>query len=229
GKDVRLKNRVFLPGRNYPGIKNTLEYELKKLLDSALAASKKEKVEDVSIPDQPVGESNNDDFTNSDPGPERKEAPSKFLRQEFPKLKFEELPDDLKVLLIDRIALYNKAKQAREDKYTAENEEDRHKFNKIEIECMMGNLLIWDELNHFSKTKKILGKHPRFKANETLAKYKNCTKAELIKKKNQLPSSRTKAKQGMEGTDDEKIIAAKQGLLDKYDLIEKGIDELLGI
>jgi len=223
GDDIRLKLRVFPAGPFINNIK-TLQYELEKIYKAKMPAAttvvhpketKPKEEKPVYIPR---------------PAIQKPENPEEgYLRKEFPKLDFANLPDDLKILVIDSRTSYHKAQDARDKKFVAETDEERLKWNITEIEARMENTLCWKELNHFQLTGKILGKHPRFARMKELQKLQSLNREELFKKKKNFPPSISKAKKALKAAKDEVTRHKKQCLLDKYEWQEKEVDRLLGI
>jgi hypothetical protein len=221
GPDIRLKLRVF-PAGDFLGNKKTLRYELEKLVKKkSLLHSRSVKPVSTS-PDQPGKEvSEKVSIPKTNDG---------YLRKEFPQLKFSDLPDDLKVLVVDKIALYHKANELREKKFDAATDQERLDLNAGEIEARMENKLIWDELNHFQQTGKVLGKHPRFARQKEIEKLALLTREQLFKKKQNFPSSISKAKKAIkDNPGDEQLIIKKQLLLEKYQWQQREVDRLLGL
>jgi hypothetical protein len=221
GEDIRLKMRVF-PAGPFANNQKLLHYELDKEYKrlakqpAPAATHEKQQAPPPSIPLIPK---------------ETPRAPEEgYLRKEFPKLDFKNLPDDLKILVIDSRATWHQAQEAREKKFAAESDEERLKWNIIEIENRMENRLIWEELNHYQLTGKILGKHPRFERMKALEKLQQLTRAELMNKKKHFPPSISKAKKAIrDAAGDEELVLKKQALLAKYEWQEKEVDRLLGI
>ena len=168
GKNIRYK-RITFPTGNIPAIRNILMYELSKILreEYGEVAIEKPKAEKVIAPVLVSVKENN---------------PSGWLKKEFPTLDFLTLPDTLKILVVDRIALYNNAVKAREamnDKTLSESQ--LFELNQINIECRLKNKQIWDELNHYATHKQILGVNPVFKRDTELKRLQKLTRDELFK------------------------------------------------
>jgi hypothetical protein len=234
GDDVRLKLRVF-PMGPFLGNQRQLHYELEKIYNSrggtVAAAPKPEKVKKQKA--EPTQEPT--------AGPDQKPEPVKvpvpqvetmegYLKKEFPKINYETLPDPLKVLVVDRIALFNKAKHAREQMFAADSDDERGKWSRIQSESMIANKLIWKELHHYNQTGNILGEHPNFARMKELEKFQSMTREQLFKKKKNFASFISKANKAIrEANGDEDIIARQQVLLEKYAWQEKEVDRLLGL
>ena len=233
GTDVRLKQRVF-PAGPHANNQKLLHYELGKEFERMSAAPMplltSEAPKEQEVPQNEIlPETTPQEPTEGIqvPIPETTQG---YLRKEFPQIKFDTLPDELKVLIVDRIALFHKAKDAREKKFEATTDEDRLKWNSIEIESRIENQQIWDELNHYQQTGGILGKHPRFERMKAIEKLQALSREQLFKRKQNFPSAISKAKTAIrEAGDDEELIIKKQALLDKYAWQEKEVDRLLGL
>ncbi len=226
GDDVRLKLRVFPMGPML-GNQRQLHYELDKIYTARFGAvpGAHKKVKPVQAAQAPTRK----DEPVKVPVPAT-ETTEGYLRKEFPKINYETLPDPLKVLVVDRIALFNKAKHARDQMFSADNNEDRGKWSRIQAESIIANKLIWKELNHFNETGKILGEHPNFSRMKELEKLQAMSREQLFKKKKNFPSAISKANKAIKKSgDDEEIIARQKTLLEKYSWQEKEVDRLLGL
>jgi hypothetical protein len=220
GQDVRLKVRVF-PLGNFLNNRKTLEYELRKIWEQRGSVL----VEQFPAPSPSLV------------GPallQKVVPPAVFqyssVRKEFPRIDFETIPDQLKVLVVDRIALNAKANDARKKKFEATTDEERLKWNLLEIESRIENRLIWKELNHFQETGKVLGEHLHFERLRTLQVFEGLSRKELLQRKKNFPPAISKANKAIrEAGDNQDVIAKKQALLRKYNWQEKAIDRLLGL
>lgn len=244
GDNPRLKRLVFTAANNFPGNKKSLEHELTKLAvrdvvkkidnyNAEKAASGRSLAERAVIVGFAESKKILSDFDKSEPDqPEtrRVETPQQSLRKEFPQLNFADLTPELKILLVDKGILFNKAKEAKKQLDAATTDADRFKWNKIMVDAMLENQQIWDELNHFQSHKKILGKHPMFSRKKDMDKLKVMNNASLIKLKSNIPTYVSKAKTAMkDNPKDEKLLKRKRALLDKYAWMEKEVDRLLDI
>ena len=225
GVDIRLKMRVF-PSGDFLNNRKLLLYELQKTFDQleeqpllpGEVAVVPQPAADMQIPEVPAA-------IVAIPF-----SVKGYLRKEFPRIDYATLPDELKILLVDRISLYNRAKEAREKKFAATTDEERLHWNSLEIRARIENKLIWDELNHFNEHGVVLGKHPRFKLDATLEQLRKLSREELFMKKHNLPSAISKARKALrEDPANTALVAKKELLLQKYKLQEKEINRLLGL
>jgi hypothetical protein len=141
------------------------------------------------------------------------------------------LPDTLKILVVDRISLYQKANEAREKMFAPDlTDEERFELNKINIESRLENQQIWDELNYFQEHGTELKKHWKFKQQIELEKLQALSRKELMLLLQNLPSARSKAHKAIkENPEDDEILLKKRILLRKYDWQEKEANKLMGI
>lgn len=231
GDDVRLKLRVF-PQGHFEGNQKLLHYELEKIVqrvnapkDSYLVSKnvQEEKPEEI----QPASEQPTEPEKVLVPVVETTEG---YLRKEFPNINYETLPDQLKILVVDRIALFNKAQHARRQMFEADNDDQRGKWARIQAESHIANRAIWEELNYYNESGKILGEHPAFARMKEMERLQAMTKEQLYKKKKNFAPSISKANKAMrEAGDNEEIIARQKMLLEKYAWQEKEVDRLLGL
>jgi hypothetical protein len=231
GDDVRLKVRVF-PAGPFLGNQRQLHYELEKIYKSSagkVAKESKPLLQKQEKPEEPAQEIPQDPEPVKVPVPQV-ETTEGYLKKEFPNINYETLPDPLKVLVVDRIALFNKAKYAREQMFAADNDDDRGKWSRIQAESMIANKLIWKELHHYNQSGKILGEHPNFTKMKELEKLQAMSREQLYKKKKNFAPSISKANKAIrEANGDEDIIARQNVLLEKYAWQEKEVDRLLGL
>ena len=237
GDNPRLKNLVFTSSNNFPGNKRSLAYELGKIANQKVVAvvgrpSGKiaaQKLMKKTI--KPKEEIKSTEKSEA-PAPETKtvKTPESSLRKDFPKLIFSELTNELKILVIDRISLFNTAKEARKQLDEATTDEDKKRLTKFITVSMLENQQIWDELNHFQNTKKVLGKHPIFSQKAAITKLESMSRAELFSLKQNIPSYVSKAKKAIkENPNDAKLIKRKRALLETYAWKEKQVDRLLNM
>lgn len=229
GDDMRLKNRIF-PNGPFLGNQKLLHYELQKIYNLKQAVSS---ISITKVSAQTEAQEVEPETQESAPVEVLVpvvETTEGYLRKEFPKINYETLPDPLKVLVVDRIALFNKAKHARDEMFAADNDEERGKWSRIQAESMIANKLIWKELHHYNETEKILGEHPIFARMKELEKLQEMSREQLYNKKKNFDSARSKANKAiLKANGNEEIIARQQVLLEKYAWQEKEVDRLLGL
>ena len=115
---------------------------------------------------------------------------AKSIRVEFPFLNEKECPDEFKILVADKITAWNSYLAFQEEIAAAESGE-KPQTNEVvaimaneAIKCFNENKLIYDELNCYQTTGKVLGVHPIFKKLQLTREIETMTADELIKYKN---------------------------------------------
>ncbi len=109
------------------------------------------------------------------------------LRDEFPFLNEEGCPDIIYVVVGRRIAAYRKyqalhAKLQEVNAGTIEVTEEEKLQLTIDCDAAFSeNRLLWEELEHYAKTKEILGKHPMFKEDNIKKEVESMTQEQLVK------------------------------------------------
>lgn len=112
---------------------------------------------------------------------------AKSIRVEFPFLNEKDCPDEMKILMADKISAWNRYLATQEYLVKIEagevQESDEHKAElaKEAIEYFDENQKIYDELNCYQTTGKILGVHPIFKKLQLTREVEAMTADELIK------------------------------------------------
>lgn len=110
------------------------------------------------------------------------------IRVEFPFLNEKECPDELKILVADKITAWNRYNAIQAEIVEAEKEAEPNKVRladlaKEAIICFEENKKIYDELNVYKETGKVLGVHPIFKKLQLTREVETMTADELIKYK----------------------------------------------
>jgi hypothetical protein len=114
---------------------------------------------------------------------------AKQIRVEFPFLNNKDCPDEFKILVADKITAWNSYLAFQEEIQAAESGEKPQSNEVIAImaneaiKCFNENKLIYDELNCYQTTGKVLGVHPIFKKLRLTREVEEMTADELIKYK----------------------------------------------
>lgn len=114
---------------------------------------------------------------------------AKAIRVEFPFLNGKDCPDELKILMADKITAWNSYLIIQESIQEAENGPAKQSKEVLAIlanaaiEAFDENQKIYDELNCYQTTGKILGVHPIFKRLQLSREVETMTADELIKYK----------------------------------------------
>jgi hypothetical protein len=86
------------------------------------------------------------------------------IRNEFPFLEDADCPEELKILVADMITAHSKYVKGHELLFEVAHKGDIACFNAARqtVENYLENRRIWAELEHYKKTKTVLGEHPIF-------------------------------------------------------------------
>lgn len=109
------------------------------------------------------------------------------LRDELPFLNEEDCPDIMYVVVGRRIVAFRKyqalhAKLQEVNAGTVEITEEEKTQLTIDCEAAFSeNRALWDELEHYAKTKEILGKHPMFREDKIKKEVEKMTQEQLVK------------------------------------------------
>lgn len=121
---------------------------------------------------------------------EKTEDSSLSLREEFPFLNSADCPNELKILVADKITAWkiyneNHAKLLKIEAGELEvSVEEQTEIARLATEAFDENQKIYDELNTYKETGKVLGVHPLFKSLQMQREVEEMDQAELIAYKN---------------------------------------------
>ena len=114
---------------------------------------------------------------------------TKSVRVEFPFLNDKDCPDELKILMADKITAWNRYLETHaylqkiETGEVKESDEHKAELAKEAIFYFDENQKIYDELNVYAETGKVLGKHPIFKRLQLTREVEAMSAEELVKYK----------------------------------------------
>lgn len=114
---------------------------------------------------------------------------AKQIRVEFPFLNDKDCPDEMKILISDKITAWNRYLEIQEHIQKAEvgevveNKDTLAILADEAVKCFDENQKIYDELNAYQTTGKILGLHPLFKKLQLTREVETMTADELHKYK----------------------------------------------
>jgi hypothetical protein len=107
------------------------------------------------------------------------------IRVEFPFLNNAECPDEFKILIADKITAWNRYLELQEQITVAKYEkadvslDELARLGSEAVKCFDDNQKIYDELNCYQTTGKVLGVHPLFKKLQLTREVENMTQEEL--------------------------------------------------
>lgn len=139
------------------------------------------------------------------------------IRVEFPFLNNEDCPNELKILVADKITAWNKYVAAQNTIAAAHSgeaplsEEELAKLAEESVKAFDDNQKIYDELNAYATTGLVLGAHPIFRKLQIAREVEEMTPEQLIK---------YKASSAKYFTDNKKALAKAQEANDEVKIAE---------
>lgn len=160
------------------------------------------------------------------------------IRVEFPFLNNEDCPNELKILVADKITAWNKYVAAHNTIAKAHSgeaplsEEELAKLAETAVQSFDDNQKIYDELNAYATTGKVLGAHPIFRKLQIAREVEEMSTDELIKYKNSSAKYFTDNKKALakakETGDAEKISEIENRVADRSEKLF-AVNKKLGI
>lgn len=134
----------------------------------------------------------------------------KDIREDYPFLADEDCPNELKILIADKITAWKiyedchaKLKQIESGELVVD-EVEKTALAKKSVDCFTENQLIHNELNAYKETGKVLGAHPIFKTLQMQREVDEMSPDELIKYKNSSAKYFSDNKKSLKKANDEK-------------------------
>lgn len=155
---VELEDKYLHAKQTWDSVDANAPKEVWEPLSDALAEAKK------NFKNYTAEKAGPEDFTPAPASEERKK-----LRDDFPFLKEEDCPLELKALVTDKINAYEEYVVAHNqllkhaNKEIELSEEQVQELTKKSVEAFELNREIYEELNYYRANGKVLGKHPIFK------------------------------------------------------------------
>lgn len=159
------------------------------------------------------------------------------LRDEFPFLRNADCPDELKILVNDKLNHYDGyvaahkallvlvAEEGQEP--VAMSDDEIFALAKAAVENFEMNQKIYEELECYKNTGKILGKHPIFKERKIRESIENASLPQLTKRQSNLVNYINRTKRELEATVDADRKATLQEKLDGYEKEKELVDARL--
>ena len=151
------------------------------------------------------------------------------LRDEFPFLASPDCPDEFKILVHDMINAYSDYVDGHKRLFEATTGEELQEIAAGVVEDYLENHLIWDELNHFKATGKILGKHEIFATTDRMLEIRNMSTAEHTKLHNNLKSNISKTKKLVEKDPGHKNTADRKQSIANWEVELVEVKRILGL
>lgn len=151
------------------------------------------------------------------------------LREEFPFLKSENCPNILKILVSDMLTAYDNYVSAHSDLYNVTNEQDSFTVADRLISNYLENREIWEELNHYKQTGKVLGKHAVFQADKRRTELIKMNVPKLIKLRENLEMNIWRNKKKLEDDPKPHLVKQRKKRIEEYEFDLKVVKGLLNI
>jgi hypothetical protein len=174
-----------------------------------------------------------DDLSAQDPAPDSNEAFS--LRTQYPFLNDPDCPNELKILVTDKITHYNKYRVAHDQlqQHAAGelelNPEEVAALTKSSVGSFEANEAIGLELEHYKEHKELLGQHPIFSDLALKREVEKMSPEELHKFKEQTPSYISKKNKALKEAATDKRKLELQMAIDNRNAKLALVDKKLGI
>lgn len=123
------------------------------------------------------------------------------LREDWPFLEKPECPEELKILVAEKITAYHNYVNAHKKLFDCTSNEEQFKTAREVIENFTENRLIQRELEYYKKQNKVLGLHPKFKYLADMRKLRSMNVIELFQKKQKLEHNIWRIKSEVEKND----------------------------
>lgn len=160
------------------------------------------------------------------------------IRVEFPFLNNEDCPNELKILVADKITAWNNYAEAQNKinaAHTGEaplSNEELADLAEVAVKSFDDNQKIYDELNAYATTGKVLGVHPIFRKLQIAREVEEMTTDELIKYKassaKYFTVNKKELAKAQEAKDDAKIAEIEARVADRSEKLFQ-VNKKLGI
>ncbi|MFZ4546815.1 MAG: hypothetical protein ACOYN4_05250 [Bacteroidales bacterium] len=151
------------------------------------------------------------------------------LRDDFPFLASADCPDEFKILVHDMLSAYSNYIDAHKRLFDATTGDELQEIASAVVEGYLENRQIWDELNHYKLTGKILGKHVIFSTTDRMLEIRNMTTAELVKLQKSLMNNIARYKKTVKDHPEHKNTQSRKQNIAKWEVELVTVNSLLGI
>lgn len=155
-------------------------------------------------------------------------AKSKPLRQDYTFLSEPGTPNELKILVSNKITAYNEYKAAHAKLFDNLPPEEEYANVRTLVENYIENHTIHQELAHYQQTRTILGKHPIFEEIKRLKKYRHTNSVELFKQKKRVEHNIWRIKKLIDSGDKPHLRVERLAKIKSYELELAEIKKVIG-
>lgn len=159
---------------------------------------------------------------------EQQKAKSKPLRADYTFLSEPGSPNELKILVSNKITAYNEYKAAHAKLFDNLLPDEEFANIRTLVENYIENHTIHLELAHYQKTRTILGKHPIFEELKRLKKYRQTNSVELFKQKKRVEHNIWRIKKLIDSGDKPHLRVERIAKIKYYELELAEIEKFIG-
>lgn len=149
------------------------------------------------------------------------------IREQYPFLKDESCPQELKIMVHDMFTAYDVYREAYAELDPTAEKQDNLNNAAIVVENFLANRAMWGELDYYKENNEVLGEHPVFEALKLKEEIHALTDIELMQKQNNVKSNLTKSRKAIEKATSEKDDAALEeanNRLEKWEKLKTAVD-----
>lgn len=159
-----------------------------------------------------------------------KKAPDgkRKIRQDYTFLDEPNTPQELKILVANKITAYNEYKKYHAKLFDCKSAQEELDVSSHLVENYIENHIIHKELHHYQRTKTILGHHPIFEEMKRLKTYRNTSTRELLKKHHRIKHNIWRIQKLIQEGDKPHLLFQRQQKLASYALELQQIETIMG-
>jgi len=182
------RNTFYITNLQRSRRQHTLEYELRKAVKGIEAKAPSNSTgwggKGPAVSKPPIQENKKTAPPDKRMSGSESAPPRLVIRDEFPFLKREDCPQELKILVADMLTSHEKYVKAHGKLFEVAHKSEDVCFEVADelVENYLTNRQIWNELEHYKKTGKLLGEHPLFEEQRKKTAAENMTEEEIKKK-----------------------------------------------
>jgi len=154
-----------------------------------------------------------------------------ILREEFPFLGQKDCPDELKVLVADMITSHKNYVEGHERLYYVVDKSNEECYRAAEavVENYLNNRMIWEELETYKKTGRVLGVHPAFERFSRRKEIEEMGAEQLMKEYRTLPRNIARAKKMIKDNKDSEANKDRMDRIVKQEEDLKMVKRIMGV
>ena len=158
---------------------------------------------------------------------EQVEPPKRAFRDDFPFLRDENCPVELKILATDKITAYHKYTSAHNQLFHCMSLDECYNRGREVIDNFIENRAIYDELNHYRECGMVLGKHRIFGHLNRVRELKKLSIVELLKMQTQLKNTIWRINSEIGKNNKPNLLTERQHRLREKTILLSEVDKLI--